>query len=75
MCELHSVPIECLPTISTVDGEFGKIGATPVKVSIVDQQSALSVTTVAIRGDCKITFGTGASSRSLRKRTAAGLES
>lgn len=60
MCELHGVPIECLPTISTVDGEFGKIGATPVKVSIVDQQSALYGHNCRNPGDCKITFGTGA---------------
>lgn len=60
MCELHGVPIECLPPISTVDGGFGKIGDTPVKVSIVDQQGALYGHNCRKPGDCKITFGTGA---------------
>lgn len=60
MCELHGVPIECLPKISSVDGGFGKIGDTPVKVSIVDQQGALYGHNCRKPGDCKITFGTGA---------------
>jgi glycerol kinase len=60
MCDLHGVPIGCLPTISTVDGGFGKIGNTPVKASIVDQQSALYGHNCRNAGDCKITFGTGA---------------
>lgn len=60
MCNLHGVPIECLPKISVVDGGFGKIGDTPVKVSIVDQQAALYGHNCRKPGDCKITFGTGA---------------
>ncbi|MGZ9724139.1 FGGY family carbohydrate kinase [Rhizobium miluonense] len=60
MCELHGVPVGCLPKISTVDGDFGKIGDTPVKVSIVDQQGALYGHGCRKPGDCKITFGTGA---------------
>jgi glycerol kinase len=60
MCELHGVPIHCLPEIATVDGDFGKIGGTPVKVSIVDQQAALYGHACRKPGDCKITFGTGA---------------
>jgi glycerol kinase len=54
------VPIHCLPEIATVDGDFGKIGGTPVKVSIVDQQAALYGHACRKPGDCKITFGTGA---------------
>ena len=60
MCDLHGVPIACLPTISTVDGCFGTIGEKPVKASIVDQQSALYGHNCRNPGDCKITFGTGA---------------
>src|SRR5205085_10385652 len=45
---------------SVVDGGFGKIGDTPVKVSIVDQQAALYGHNCRKPGDCKITFGTGA---------------
>ncbi|MBT6266270.1 MAG: glycerol kinase, partial [Tateyamaria sp.] len=41
LCELHGVPIECLPPIGKVDGGFGRINGTPVHTSIVDQQAAL----------------------------------
>ncbi|MEI5677810.1 MULTISPECIES: FGGY family carbohydrate kinase [unclassified Mesorhizobium] len=60
MCELHGVPRECLPEIAAVDGGFGLLGGTPVKVSIVDQQAALYGHGCRMPGDCKITFGTGA---------------
>jgi glycerol kinase len=60
MCALHGVPIASLPQIRTVDGGFGRIGETPVKASIVDQQGALYGHNCRKRGDCKITFGTGA---------------
>ena len=60
MCELHRVPMSCLPTIAAVDAGFGKIGNTPVKVSLVDQQAALYGHNCRKSGDCKITFGTGA---------------
>jgi len=60
MCALHGVPLECLPEIASVDGGFGLIGGTPVRVSIVDQQAALYGHGCRMSGDCKITFGTGA---------------
>lgn len=60
MCDLHGVPRHCLPAIATVDEDFGRIGHTPVKVSIVDQQAALFGHGCREPGDCKITFGTGA---------------
>jgi len=41
MCELHGLPMQCLPEIAAVDAGFGMFGDTPVKVSIVDQQAAL----------------------------------
>lgn len=60
LCALHRIPIECLPAIGAVDATFGKIGDTPVRVSIVDQQAALYGHNCRKLGDCKITFGTGA---------------
>ena len=60
MCELHRVPMQCLPEIAAVDAGFGMFGDTPVKVSIVDQQAALYGHNCRKPGDCKITFGTGA---------------
>lgn len=60
LCDLHGVPMSCLPEISTVDGGFGMIDGVPVKVSIVDQQAALYGHGCRRPGDCKITFGTGA---------------
>lgn len=41
LCALHDIPIDCLPAIGSVDGGFGAIEGTPVRVSIVDQQAAL----------------------------------
>lgn len=60
LCELHGVPIECLPPIGKVNGDFGRINGTPVHTSIVDQQAALFGHGCRKPGDCKITFGTGA---------------
>lgn len=60
LCDLHGVPISCLPEISVVDGDFGTIDGVPVKISIVDQQAALYGHGCRRTGDCKITFGTGA---------------
>jgi glycerol kinase len=60
MCEMHRVPIECLPEILPVDAGFGEIDHIPVRVSIVDQQGALYGHNCRKPGDCKITFGTGA---------------
>ncbi|MBB4018289.1 glycerol kinase [Chelatococcus caeni] len=60
LCDLHGVPLDCLPEIRAVDSGFGRIGSTPVKVSIVDQQAALYGHDCRAPGDCKITFGTGA---------------
>jgi glycerol kinase len=60
MCELHGVPIHCLPSVTSVDAGFGKVGDTPIRVSIVDQQAALYGHNCRRPGDCKITFGTGA---------------
>jgi glycerol kinase len=60
MCELHRVPMQCLPQIAPVDAGFGVLGDTPIEVSIVDQQAALYGHNCRKPGDCKITFGTGA---------------
>lgn len=60
LCDMHGVPLDCLPEIRAVDSGFGRIGSTPVKVSIVDQQAALYGHDCRAPGDCKITFGTGA---------------
>lgn len=60
LCALHGVPLNCLPAIGSVDGGFGAIQGTPVRVSIVDQQAALYGHGCRNPGDCKITFGTGA---------------
>jgi glycerol kinase len=60
LCALHGVPIASLPSIRDVDAGFGRIGGVPVRVSIVDQQAALSGHGCRAPGDCKVTFGTGA---------------
>ncbi|WP_216331632.1 FGGY family carbohydrate kinase [Rhizobium sp. X9] len=60
LCALHAVPLDCLPSIGPVDGGFGSIDGTPIRVSIVDQQAALYGHGCRNAGDCKITFGTGA---------------
>ncbi len=60
LCALHGVPLDCLPAVGPVDGGFGSIKGTPIRVSIVDQQAALYGHGCRNAGDCKITFGTGA---------------
>lgn len=60
LCTLHGVPLDCLPEIGSVDGGFGAVEGTPIRVSIVDQQAALYGHGCRKPGDCKITFGTGA---------------
>nr|WP_319484347.1 FGGY family carbohydrate kinase [uncultured Cohaesibacter sp.] len=60
LCELHGVPLSCLPEICPVDAGFGTFLDIPVKVSIVDQQAALRGHGCIAHGDCKVTFGTGA---------------
>jgi len=60
LCALHGVPMDCLPMIGPVDGGFGAVEGTPIRVSIVDQQAALYGHGCRKAGDCKITFGTGA---------------
>lgn len=60
LCDLHGVPISCLPPIKSVDAGFGSIDGIPVRASIVDQQAALFGHNARRPGDCKITFGTGA---------------
>lgn len=60
LCDLHGVPITCLPEIRAVDAGFGSIDGVPVRASIVDQQAALYGHNARRPGDCKITFGTGA---------------
>ncbi len=60
LCALHAVPLDCLPAVGPVDGGFGSIKGTPIRVSIVDQQAALYGHGCRNAGDCKITFGTGA---------------
>lgn len=60
LCDLHGVPLDCLPSIVAVDAGFGTIDGTPVRVSIVDQQAALYGHGCRDVGDAKITLGTGA---------------
>jgi len=60
LCDLHGVPMDCLPPVTDTDAGFGDIGGVPVRVSIVDQQAALYGHGCRAPGDCKITFGTGA---------------
>ncbi|MGQ0567324.1 MAG: FGGY family carbohydrate kinase [Gemmobacter sp.] len=60
LCDLHGVPMDCLPRIADTDAGFGDIGGVPVAVSTVDQQAALFGHGCAAPGDGKITFGTGA---------------
>lgn len=60
LCEMHGVPMACLPDIRQVDAGFGAVNGIPVKASIVDQQAALYGHNARRPGDCKITFGTGA---------------
>lgn len=60
LCALHGVAMDCLPMVGPVDGGFGSIEGTPIRVSIVDQQAALYGHGCRTAGDCKITFGTGA---------------
>jgi glycerol kinase len=60
LCALFGVPIETLPPIRDTVGYFGKIGATPVTASVVDQQASLYGHGCRHSGDAKITFGTGA---------------
>lgn len=60
LCDLHAVPMECLPKIVTGNAGFGKINGIPVLASMVDQQAALFGHGCREPGDCKITFGTGA---------------
>lgn len=60
MCELHGVPMECLPRIVPVNHGFGTVKGVPLVASIVDQQAALYGHCCRQPGDSKITFGTGA---------------
>jgi glycerol kinase len=60
LCDLHGVPMACLPHIADTDAGFGSIDGVPVAVSVVDQQAALYGHGCRAAGDCKITFGTGA---------------
>ncbi|MFD2236505.1 FGGY family carbohydrate kinase [Aureimonas populi] len=60
LCQMHGVPIECLPPIRAVNAGFGEIGGVRVAVSIVDQQAALYGHGCRAPGEAKITFGTGA---------------
>lgn len=60
LCELFGIPPECLPEIRDTVGDFGVLGAQPVRVSLVDQQAALFGHGCRAAGDAKITFGTGA---------------
>jgi len=60
LCAMHGVPIDCLPSIVSVNSDFGEVDGTPVKASIVDQQAALYGHNCRQVGDSKITFGTGA---------------
>lgn len=60
LCQLFGVPIECLPEIRGNLAGFGQVGGTPVAAAITDQQAALYGHGCRVRGDAKITFGTGA---------------
>lgn len=60
LCEMHGVPLECLPAIGACSGDLGVIEGLPLAASIVDQQAALYGHGCRRAGDAKITFGTGA---------------
>ena len=64
LCELFSVPMQCLPTIVPSCGDIAKIKHSgrniPVKANVVDQQASLFGHGCRQIGDTKITFGTGA---------------
>lgn len=60
LCSLFGVPQECLPEIRPSMADFGSIEGVPVTASVVDQQAALYGHGCRVRGDAKITFGTGA---------------
>ncbi|MEE4254553.1 MAG: FGGY family carbohydrate kinase [Desulfuromusa sp.] len=64
LCQLFRVPLEALPEIITTTGDFGSVESKgrqiPITASIVDQQAALYGHGCRIKGDAKITFGTGA---------------
>ena len=60
LCQMFGVPIRCLPEIRGNLTGFGQVGGIPITASIVDQQAALYGHGCRLRGDTKITFGTGA---------------
>lgn len=64
LCELFGVPMDILPEIRPTSGALGEITvggkAIPVTASVVDQQAALYGHGCRVKGDMKITFGTGA---------------
>jgi glycerol kinase len=64
LCELFSVPIECLPKIVPTTGDFGTIDVQgkqiTITASVCDQQASLYGHGCRKPGDVKITFGTGA---------------
>jgi glycerol kinase len=63
LCRAFGVPPECLPEIRPTVGDFGELRGPPrarVVASAVDQQAALFGHGCRVRGDIKITFGTGA---------------
>ena len=64
LCRLFGVPIEALPHINPTVSDFGLISHggrdTPITASVVDQQAALYGHGCRMKGDAKITFGTGA---------------
>ncbi|BCJ90400.1 carbohydrate kinase [Terrihabitans soli] len=60
LCSFFGVPLECLPEIRDTAGMFGSVDGVPVSASVVDQQASLYGHGCRVRGDAKITFGTGA---------------
>jgi len=60
LCDLHGLPMECLPTIRSPLADYGGVGRVPLRAALVDQVAALYGHGCRQPGDLKITFGTGA---------------
>ncbi len=64
LCRIFRVPLEVLPSIRPSTGRMGMISrlgkSIPLVATLVDQQAALFGHGCRVRGDAKVTFGTGA---------------
>jgi glycerol kinase len=64
LCRIFGVPLDLLPSIRPSTGRLGMISrlgkSIPLVATLVDQQAALFGHGCRVRGDAKVTFGTGA---------------